>query len=73
MTAAEYLTYCRVEKAKILLRNKLDMNILEIALACGFESSQYFATVFRKKTGQTPSQFRENAEAQEISKTAVSA
>ncbi len=60
MTAAEYLTHCRIEKAKILLRDKAEMNILDIALHCGFESSQYFATVFRKKTGHTPSQYRDN-------------
>lgn len=60
MTAAEYLAHCRVEKAKTLLANSPDKTILNIALDCGFDSSQYFATVFRKKTGQTPSQFREN-------------
>ena len=59
MTAPEYLAHCRVEKAKSLLRNKSEMNMLDVAMACGFESSQYFATVFRKKLGQTPSQFRE--------------
>lgn len=58
MTAAEYLTHCRVEKAKQMLRGKTDKTILDIALDCGFDSSQYFATVFRKKTGQTPSQYR---------------
>jgi AraC family L-rhamnose operon regulatory protein RhaS len=58
MTAAEYLAYCRVEKAKHLLKNRPDMNILDAALACGFESSQYFATVFKKKTGLCPSDYR---------------
>lgn len=60
MTAAEYLTHCRIQKAKTLLVNNPDKTILDIALDCGFDSSQYFATVFRKKTGQTPSQFRDN-------------
>jgi AraC family L-rhamnose operon regulatory protein RhaS len=59
MTAAEYLTHCRIEKAKTLLRRKSDKTVLDVALDCGFESSQYFATVFRKKTGSTPSQFRD--------------
>lgn len=58
MTAAEYLSHCRIEKAKALLANKHDMNVLDIAMACGFESSQYFATVFKKKTGITPSEYR---------------
>jgi AraC-like DNA-binding protein len=60
MTAAEYLTHCRIEKAKSLLSLNTDMNILDIALSCGFESSQYFATVFRKNTGHTPSHYKEN-------------
>lgn len=58
MTAAEYLNHCRTEKAKKLLKEKLEMNILDIAMSCGFESSQYFATVFKRKVGQTPSQYR---------------
>ena len=61
MTAAEYLTLCRVEKAKIILSSSPEKTVLDVALDCGFESSQYFATVFRKKTGVTPSQFREQA------------
>ncbi|MHC4551347.1 MAG: helix-turn-helix transcriptional regulator [Planctomycetota bacterium] len=59
MTALEYLSQCRVNKARELLNEKPDMNVLDIAMACGFESSQYFATVFKKKTGQTPSQYRQ--------------
>ena len=59
MTAAEYLNNCRIEKAKRLLseRNE-DTNILDIAMKCGYDSSQYFATVFKKKTGIPPSQYR---------------
>jgi len=58
MTAAEHLNHCRTEKAKRLLIENQEMNILDIAMSCGFESSQYFATVFKKKTGLTPSQYR---------------
>ena len=58
MTAAEYLNHCRTEKAKNLLKNNHAMNVLDIAMNCGFESSQYFATVFKRKVGQTPSQYR---------------
>jgi AraC family L-rhamnose operon regulatory protein RhaS len=58
MTASDYLNDCRIKKAQKLLVEKQDMNILDIAMACGFESSQYFASVFKKKNGTTPSQFR---------------
>lgn len=60
MTAAEYLTHCRIEKSKSLLQNNLKMNMLDVAMACGFESSQYFATVFRNKTGHSPSEYRQH-------------
>jgi AraC family 4-hydroxyphenylacetate 3-monooxygenase operon regulatory protein len=53
-----YLTQIRLEYATILLREKEGMAITEIALACGFGSSQYFATMFRKSLGISPSQFR---------------
>jgi AraC family L-rhamnose operon regulatory protein RhaS len=59
MTAAEYLNHCRVEKAKNLLSQNNTMNVLDVAMTCGFDSSQYFATVFKKKTGITPTQYRE--------------
>jgi AraC family L-rhamnose operon regulatory protein RhaS len=58
MTAAEYLNHCRTEKAKTLLAERRDKNVLDIAMACGFDSSQYFSTVFKRKVGQTPSQYR---------------
>lgn len=60
MTAAEYLNYCRIEKAKLLFAKNQRMNILDVAIACGFDSSQYFATVFKKRTGTAPSQYRDN-------------
>lgn len=59
MTPTDYLTHCRIEKAKSMLANKPDKNITDIAFACGFETSQYFATVFKKKTNQSPTQFRQ--------------
>ena len=59
MTAAEYLNHRRVEKAKHMLRSDPGKGMLDIALDCGFGSSQYFATVFRKKTGVSPSEYRQ--------------
>lgn len=53
----EYLTALRVARAKELLAST-DDNVSEIAFACGFRSSQYFATVFRRREGCTPSEVR---------------
>lgn len=57
MTPGHYLTFLRIEAAKRELAQHPDRRILDIALACGFQSSQYFATAFRKATGLTPGEF----------------
>jgi len=59
LTPTKYLIHCRIEAAKRLLGTRPEMSITEVALACGFQSSQYFDTVFRQRTGATPRQFRE--------------
>lgn len=38
-----------------------DRSIAEIARASGFVNPDYFRRFFRKRTGQTPSQFRNEA------------
>lgn len=57
MTPIQYLTWCRVELAARLLAEHPDASITEVAYACGFNSSQYFATVFRNLKGCAPSAF----------------
>jgi AraC family L-rhamnose operon regulatory protein RhaS len=54
---AEYVTQQRIERAKQLLR-ETSRPITDIAFALGFNSSPYFGAVFKRQTGQTPSQFR---------------
>jgi len=61
MTPAQYLNRSRVEMAAKLLLDEPDSPVTRIALACGFSSSQYFATVFRRQFGCTPGQFRSSA------------
>ncbi|MEX2445619.1 MAG: AraC family transcriptional regulator [Alkalispirochaeta sp.] len=56
----EYLTRRRVERASNLLR-ETQLSVTQIALQVGFRSSQYFATVFRKFTGYTPTDYRRQA------------
>ena len=59
MPPLEYLTQCRLRLAERLLVAKPEKNVTEVALASGFNSSQYFATVFRRYCGCTPRDFRE--------------
>lgn len=61
MSPLLYLARCRVETASGLLRTRPELNITEIALSSGFQSSQYFATVFRREKGVSPRQFRTSA------------
>ena len=56
-TPYDYLTEVRVEKAQELLRNR-DLSITDICYRCGFSSHSHFTSLFRKKTGTTPSQYR---------------
>jgi AraC-like DNA-binding protein len=53
---AEYMLRRKIEAAKVLL-SKPDCNITDLAYSLGFSSSQYFATVFKRFTNQTPSEF----------------
>lgn len=56
-TPMDYLIRLRMERAKTLLR-ETEMKVIDIAFACGFNSSQYFANVFRRATGLTPGAYR---------------
>ncbi len=38
------------------------MSITDVALACGFQNSQYLATMFRQKTGRPPRAWHEGAD-----------
>ena len=52
-----WLNEFRVEKAKeMLLQTR--MSIREISLACGYTDANYFARVFKRITGKTPSEYR---------------
>ena len=53
----DYLTDLRIQAAKELLRDPLH-SAAEIACMVGYESANYFARAFKKKTGMTPTEFR---------------
>lgn len=57
LTFTEYLSRIRVEKAKSYLINP-HIRISEVAFEVGFQSLSQFNRVFKKITGQSPSQFR---------------
>jgi AraC-like DNA-binding protein len=60
-TFYEFVNQHRIARAKELLRENSQQNVLEIAFAVGFNSKSTFNTAFRRETGTTPSEFRASA------------
>ena len=52
----DFLLRCRIARAKELLRAGA-APLTQVALDCGFSSSTYFSTTFRKYTGKPPREF----------------
>ena len=58
---SEFLSNLRMEKAKELLRDT-DLRIKDICIAVGYDDDYSFSRVFKKYTGMTASQYREEKE-----------
>ncbi len=58
LSLTEYITNCRMQRAKQLLR-ETPQKIHDIAAEIGFESPSYFTRFFKKMTKMTPQEFRE--------------
>lgn len=58
-----YLNQCRLEHAATALRETPDLSVTEIAMKAGFNSSQYFSTLFRRQYKTTPSEYRSGSTA----------
>jgi len=66
MTPADYLRRARIQRARELLV-RTNRSITEVALDCGFSSSQHFADCFKEYTGTQPSRFRREFRAPRLS------
>jgi AraC family L-rhamnose operon regulatory protein RhaS len=58
MTPVRYLQMVRLEAAKKWLSERAEATVTEIALECGFSSSQYFATCYKRRFGFSPQETR---------------
>jgi len=58
-TPMQYLNQLRLSAATEQLKTAPEKNITDIAFDCGFSTSQYFATAFKKQYGCTPRCYRE--------------
>ncbi len=56
LTPRQYLIDKRIEKSKEQLKN--GMSVTETCFAVGFESLGSFSTLFKTKTGKSPSEYR---------------
>jgi AraC family L-rhamnose operon regulatory protein RhaS len=60
VTPLELLQDLRIRRATELL-SAGELSVLDVALLCGYQSSQYFATVYRRHTGKTPTEAQQGA------------
>lgn len=56
-----YLNACRIDHAGQWLKTDPSISMTEVAMRCGFNSSQYFATVFRRIHRVSPKEYRARA------------
>lgn len=59
ITVNQYIQNKRIENAKIFL-TETALSITEISEKCGYSGIYYFCSSFKRKTGYTPSQYRNN-------------
>lgn len=57
ISPAEYMLREKVERAKVLLEGGTH-SVTKVSMALGFSTSHYFAAVFKRYTGTTPSGYR---------------
>ncbi|WP_158500278.1 AraC family transcriptional regulator [Sphingobacterium sp. ML3W] len=58
MTPINYLINIRLEAAAKMLIDREEENVTDLCYDCGFTSSQYFATAFKKRFKCSPSEYR---------------
>jgi len=62
LTPMRYLTIKRLEMAKEMLLKSSSLSVAEVAYTCGFATSQYFSTVFKKHEKCAPNEYRVKAQ-----------
>lgn len=55
----EYLVMHRLKNAEYMLA-KTDKSVQEVAISCGFNDSNYFSMIFKRKYGVAPSTYRKH-------------
>lgn len=58
MSPMDFVTLCRIRRAKQLLLEQRERPVREVADACGYPSASYFIKRFKEKEGVTPAAYR---------------
>lgn len=58
MTVGQYITSARIKKACELLKDP-EYKLYQVAELVGYDDPKYFTRLFKKKTGMTPSEYRD--------------
>ncbi|WP_165229661.1 helix-turn-helix domain-containing protein [Aquisphaera insulae] len=58
LSPLQFLNRCRLEAAGRLLRECPGLGVTQVALRCGYASSQYFANAFRRRFECSPTAYR---------------
>lgn len=53
----KYLTGMRLDRARRLL-TQTEMSVIEVAIACGFQTGSHFSKIFRRRFDQSPNDLR---------------
>ncbi|KAB7672656.1 response regulator [Bacillus sp. B1-b2] len=61
----DYLTECRIEKARILIRDT-DKSIKEITFEVGYHDPNYFSKVFKKLCHMSPKEYRKSFQVNKV-------
>lgn len=56
---SDYVLELRLARAKLLLR-ETTLKIRDVSAMCGLSSQKYFASLFKQRTGRTPTAYRED-------------
>lgn len=58
LTPVSFLLKMRLDKAKLLLRERLDLTVEQISASVGLQDALYFSKQFRKRFGKSPTSYR---------------
>lgn len=61
MNFTDYMAEVKVDRAKVLLRDSR-MKIYDVAATIGYADAEYFAKIFKKKTGYSPTAYQKMLE-----------